>query len=410
VSHPYDASHSGEETSRLESLSLVRDLDPHTVEDGGWRRPPNPITEDFRGYPGRLHGNVGLSHGKIRSYLVAALLTVALGLLGTEYALRPNGSLLPSRTNPYGVAFEGTIRPAIEFRVNSTLSGTVAEIYVKVGDTVQPGQALVRLDSSEARLNLEQAEMALQAAQINLEAFRVQLADADAQLSIAQREEQQVPTRQWRDSPERAQAAYDQALTNYNRAQQLFDAGVIAQQEVDARHTDLRIAEDDLNNAKRLAAASSTLENEQRSQAGLQVTVARHELQQQLSEAQLKYDRAKQTAQAAVVRATQSGVLSEIPARVGDQVTEGTLLARLARLDEMIVEVPVAAKMVSDLKAGQPALVDLPSVPPKEVNGEIHTINPLPSSNMTHTVEVEFQNLGLLLLAGQPAEVRFLKP
>jgi hypothetical protein len=73
----------------------------------------------------------------------------------------------------------------------------------------------------------------------------------------------------------------------------------------------------------------------------------------------------------------------------------------------MIVEVPVSGKIISELKVGQAARVALPSSPPREIEGRIRVINPLPSSNMTHAVEVEFENPALLLLAGQSAEVRF---
>jgi hypothetical protein len=76
----------------------------------------------------------------------------------------------------------------------------------------------------------------------------------------------------------------------------------------------------------------------------------------------------------------------------------------------MIAEVPVAAQMISALRVGQSAQVGLSSLPPRKVEGSIRAINPLPSQNMTHIVEVEFDNPTLLLVAGQPAEVRFLRP
>ena len=76
----------------------------------------------------------------------------------------------------------------------------------------------------------------------------------------------------------------------------------------------------------------------------------------------------------------------------------------------MIAEVPVAAQMISELRVGQLAQVGLSSFSSREVQGRIRTINPLPSQNMTHVVEVEFDNPTLLLVAGQPAEVRFVKP
>jgi multidrug resistance efflux pump len=170
------------------------------------------------------------------------------------------------------------------------------------------------------------------------------------------------------------------------------------------------MARDDLENAKELAVASAKLTRDQADQANLQAKVTREELQAQLRQAEVNYERTKQQADATVVRATTAGVVSEIPIRLGDRVPGGTVLARLAKLDRMIAEVPVAAKMISELRVGQSAQVGLSSLPPREVEGRIRAINPLPSQNMTHIVEVEFDNPTLLLVAGQPAEFKFVWP
>jgi len=268
----------------------------------------------------------------------------------------------------------------------------------------------VQLEDRESQLQLQQAGNELRSAKANLDNFRAQLVEANARVAVAQRQEQQVPTRQWRDSPERAEAAYTLALGNYNRTKMLFEAGVLAQQELYTRATELRVAQDDLQNAKRLATVSAKLDHEQVDQARLQAQVTRAELQEQFRQASTKYEQAKQLAEGTLVRATQDGVVSEIPVKIGDQISVGTVLARLAQLDRMVAEVPVAAKMISQLELHQRARVSLPLTPPREVEGRIRIINPLPSSNMTHGVEVEFDNPSFLLLAGQPAEVRFLKP
>ncbi len=201
-----------------------------------------------------------------------------------------------------------------------------------------------------------------------------------------------------------------QRSRSVHRTKQLFTTGSIAQQELEARGTELKIAQDDLANAKRSADAFSKLEQDQTDQATVQAKVTREELQDQLRQAKLKYESAKQQVDAAVVRATQDGVVSEISVHIGDRIPGGTVLARLAELDRMIAEVPVAGKMVSELKIGQAARVKVSSSPPRLVEGRIRVINPLPSSNMTHAVEVEFKNPDLLLLAAQPAEVTFVTP
>jgi multidrug resistance efflux pump len=354
-------------------------------------------------------GRVSQSSSNIRKYLLVGFGALAVVLLGASYALRAGPGGFENR-QLYGVVFEGTIRPASEIRITAESLGTVSEIFARVGDTVQKGQPLLRMNNREARLALKQATLERDAAENNLNTFRAPLADINARVAISQRQEQQVPTRQWRDSPERAQAAYDEAVSNNTRAGELYQAGLISKQELDLRATELRIAQDDLANAKTLANAADKLKLEQSEQADLQARVSRQEVQEQLRELQLKYEEAKQRVDATEVRATETGVVAEVLVRLGDRVPGGSLLVRLAQLNHMVAEVPVAANMISRLQVGQLAVVQLPSSPPQQVEGAIRIISPLPSANMTHLIEVEFENPTRLLLAGQPTEVRFAKP
>lgn len=358
----------------------------------------------------QLPGKVEVSRNRVRSLLLLAFLTVGGILVGTNYALRTNTASFVGNKDPFGVSFEGKLRPATEIRITSGSMGTVSEIYVKVGDPVRQGQQLLRMDDRETQMALQQAAAERETAQQNLAHFRSRLAEANARVAISQRKAAQIPVRQLRDSPPRAQAAFDQATVNYNRAKQLFGLGVIAQQELDARATDLRIAQDDLDNAKKLASVSATLEDDQSEQAGLEARVTRQDLIEQLRQADLKYQQAKQRVGDAIVCATQPGVVSEIPVKIGDRIPSGTVVTQLAELRRMVADVPVAASMISKLEVGEAVSIRLPSTPPTEVRGKINVINPLPSANMTHNVEVEFENPTMLLLAGQPSEVRFERP
>lgn len=355
-------------------------------------------------------GAVGKPSHSIRKYLMLGFAALALVILGVGHELRAVHSGLGSNPQPYGAAFEGTIRPASEIRITAESLGTVSKIFVKVGGTVQKGQPLLRMDDREARLALEHAALARNAAENSLKKFRAPLADVNARVAMSQRQEQQVPTRQWRDSPERAQAAYDEAVSNQKRAKELLQAGLIPKQEMDLRDIELRIAQDDLSNAKTLASASEKVRKDQSEQADLQAKAARQELEEQLRELALRYEEAKQRVDATEVRATETGVVAEVSVRLGDRVPEGSLLVRLAQLNQMVAEVPVAANMISQLQVGQLATIQLPSSPPQQVEGAIRMISPLPSANMTHLIEVEFKNPTRLLLAGQPTEVRFVKP
>lgn len=99
----------------------------------------------------------------------------------------------------------------------------VQKVLVDVGDHVTPGQALITIDDEDARrvvgqLKFEvdrarsqvvQLERTVQLLDRSINALLLPAAEANARLAMAQRAAESVPNRQAKDSPERAQAAYD---------------------------------------------------------------------------------------------------------------------------------------------------------------------------------------------------------
>jgi HlyD family secretion protein len=55
----------------------------------------------------------------------------------------------------------GTIVPATESSFGFNISGQVTEIYVQIGERVEAGQVLARLDDTEAKIELVEAQEAL---------------------------------------------------------------------------------------------------------------------------------------------------------------------------------------------------------------------------------------------------------
>jgi multidrug efflux pump subunit AcrA (membrane-fusion protein) len=331
--------------------------------------------------------------------------------------------------------FEGTIAPANQFTIAAPATAVVQRLLVRVGDSVTAGQPLLVADDREARTSYDAAQMDLRAADAQLDEARRRLAllqtvpaaayaRASGRLSTAQRDSEQVPTRQWRDSPERADAAYDLAKSRAERLRKLFDQGLVARQEYEDAEIGLRVAANDVENAKRAAAAGATLRDAQSEQSDLQWQLARAEQQQQragrqgeVSLAQLRRDEAALKVKAATdrlaastVTASTAGVIIELPARAGDLVYAGAPLARLAVLDPLLVDVQVAPALVNALHPDQPAIVRLPGLPVREVRGTVSSVNPMPNRNGNHDVQVRFANDSGALLAGQPAEVRFQVP
>jgi len=165
-------------------------------------------------------------------------------------------------------------RRAVE--IHPQVSGPITQIFVKPGDRVQAGTAMMEVDPER-----DQAVLA------NLKAM------------LAQR-----------------QSALDLAKQNFDRAERLIKPGVISQQEYETARGNLNAAEADLRAVQAQIDAQRT---------------------------QLTYDR---------VQAPFTGVVGDIPVKVGDAVTPATLLTTLNESNTLqaYVHVPLdrAASLTPD--------------------------------------------------------------
>ena len=85
----------------------------------------------------------------------------------------------------------GNLLPATEVNLSFGTSGTLLELTVEVGDKVEAGEVLARIDDTEAQANVTQAEINLRQAELDLadltaEVDAVDLASAQANLASAQ--------------------------------------------------------------------------------------------------------------------------------------------------------------------------------------------------------------------------------
>jgi RND family efflux transporter MFP subunit len=83
----------------------------------------------------------------------------------------------------------GTLVPAQELDLGFGASGVLAELNVAVGDRVQAGKVLARLDDTEAQTQVAQAELNLAEAEQNLASLTSPAAIAAAELAVANAQE-----------------------------------------------------------------------------------------------------------------------------------------------------------------------------------------------------------------------------
>lgn len=154
-----------------------------------------------------------------RSFLLLAGLLATASAQGAEKE-KLSTVAVKYREVPETYSVEGVVEATRQSTVSAQISGRVKQVLFDVGDTVKKGQVIVRIDEREAAQ-----------------------AVAGSQAKLLQ-----------------AQAALQEAKTNYERARQLFAQKFISQAALDKAQTDYQIAKANAA-ASQAGAAQSKLEH-----------------------------------------------------------------------------------------------------------------------------------------------------
>jgi len=367
-------------------------------------------------------------------YIRGGVALLTLGVVASALIAR-NTIVLSSGTAPASSdALVGLVRPGEVTTVTTSAPFTVTAVEVRVGDEVTAGQPLVRIDSADARRSVEDATVELERARQDvlersqgmaraqqvIAQFDVS-ADAAEALTLAERDLQQVPTRQVKDSTERAAAALDQAFLSLQRVEQLSAGGLVARQQVDEAQLAFRLALDDFGIASRTADAADKLRKAQQTDLMLRRNLARATAQQQLvaqqalvrqaglvlKQMQARFDDANVRLTDPFIKAPRAGVVTEVVAQPGDRLMPGALVARLAVIDHVQIDVDVTPLLANAIAVGGPAEVSIPAVSLDRAAATVHAIAPLPADNGKYVVQLSLPNPRRARLAGLAADVTF---
>ena len=333
-----------------------------------------------------------------------------------------------------GVTASGTVEPAQEAQLASTLSGNVKSVSVALGDTVQAGQALAQLEGEEdlqaavstAQYELVQAQQALadlttagetarlqamqdvvtyqqavKDAQYMLDNFTIpsNQAGLDAVAAISKMKELLDKARQafepYKNRPSGDQTrkdlkeALDEAQADYNtsvrRLQYEYDLEVAQAQLDKARHDyEVLLAGPDPDKL-RLAEARQT------------------NAQNQLAAAQAALDHV-------TISAPFSGVVSKVNFHSGEWVVAGQPLLTLADVAHLRVETSdLSERDVPRITVGQPVTVFVKALG-QNLNGRVSLIAPLADTlggDVVYKITIELDSIPPELRAGMSVEVQF---
>ena len=287
----------------------------------------------------------------------------------------------------------GILVPEEVRQISAPVEARVERIPALPGVTVTADTVLLEMSDPQIEQNAMEAESQLQAAKADYENLKAQL---DSQI-LSQ------------------QAQVTSAQSESNQAKMQAEA-------------DTKLNKDGL-----LPDIKQKLSQMKSEQLGKQATieVSRYEQNKRSAAAQLASQRAKlEQAQALVelrkrqldslkVRATIPGVLQELPVQVGQRVTPGTLLARVARPEKLKAQLQIPEVLAKDVKVGMQASIDTRNgvvpghvirIAPSSQDGtvimDVAFDGPLPDGarpNLSVDGTIELERLENVLFVGRPS-------
>jgi len=283
-------------------------------------------------------------------WLLALLLVTATALIWFFLSQRPQtvSTVRVKRQDiVQTILASARVEPSARVHLGSLILGQVRRVAVEEGQEVKAGQVLIELVDDEAQAAVKQARAAMSAAQTRLE----QICDINAPRAM--------------HDLKKADLELEQARTNFERDQKLFEAGTLTESQFEKRRTALLI--------KRSAQEQSALNALNNSCQGTERRLAVSALMQNEANLNAAMARLAQT----VLSAPGPGVVLQRTVEVGDIVQPGKSLLQIALGGPTRIAMQIDEKDLGALTIGQNATVSAEAFPQKSFQAKLARIAPL---------------------------------
>lgn len=241
------------------------------------------------------------------------------------------------------VSGTGQIKPKTYVNLGATAMGRVTHLFVKEGDKVTKGETVATIENVQQQAQVDGQQATIAAANTDIASYVAAEKTAEANL-------------------EHAKADLEQKKLDWDRAQALYNAGIMAKQDYDAKKA-----------AYDLDVASVDQAVAQLNQAKAQTDSARGHMQSDVATLEANKDLLNRT----IAIAPFDGIVTNEPVREGETVvegiqnTEGSTLMTLADMSVVTAEVKVDETDIVNIQLGQPAEVTVDALPGRVFKGHV---------------------------------------
>ncbi len=343
----------------------------------------------------------------------------------------------------------GAIEPLAQVNMAFRGAGRVTEINVHVGDEVQKGQVLARLDTTDLQLALDQARIGLQLAEANMQKalappdpLDIAAAEAAVESARAARDAAKAAYTDLLAGPSAAQrkvaeANLDRAQVMLKQAQQAYDkianlpnAGMLPQAtQLEQATIDYEVAKANLDvtlappTASQKAAALSQIAQAESALVQAKAALQRLRkgpsdedkaiLEAQVEQARIGVRQAEQALANAELVAPIDGVVGAINLRLNELYNPGLPAIVLTDPSAFHVELNIDEIDIGQISVGQPAEIVIDALDNAKVAGTVVRIAPVAGTGsalgagalVTYQVTVNLAHSDLPLRSGMTASV-----
>jgi HlyD family secretion protein len=244
------------------------------------------------------------------------------------------------------VSASGEIKPKTYVNIGANAFGKIIKLHVKEGDHVKQGQLLAQLENVQSSADVNATRASLQAAETDAVA-----GDAALNTSLA--------------DLNRAKSDAEHAKLDWDRAQGLYNAALIAKQDYDVKKAAWESAVAGLAQAEAKVA---------------QAKAQKDSMDKHITQNQANLTRVADVLQKTTYEAPFDGVITNLPVREGETVvigiqnSPGSTLMTLADMSVITSEVKVDETDIVNVRLGQPADVTIDAIPHKVFHGVVSEI------------------------------------
>ena len=255
----------------------------------------------------------------------------------------------------------GTLVPEEILWIPAVQDGRVEKLQLRPGAQVTKNSVIMELSNPELMLAMNDAEWQVKIAEATLADLKVKLETSQL--------EQRARTAQ-------LESEFTRAKLQYDRDDKLSQEGLTSELTVKLS----KASSEELKKRfeieeKRLAISGDSIEAQLASQ------------RVQIEKLRAAYQLKKEQVEGLKIRAGTDGVLQEMTLQVGQRVTPGTILAKVAQPQKLKAELKIAETQAKDILIGQLAVIDTRN---GTVDGRVSRIDPA-VVNGTVTVDVRLE-------------------